>query len=1061
MPLPESDLQTIIGLVDQLYSTHDSTLVEQIQNTLQQLQRSQDGWLIADSLMNSSSPNCQFFAALTYTVQINRLAGYEVKKPLMDDDEDTSDEASDKTTNSVSNEDLDQVKWKLLTALMKCRQSNSPPFVINKILSTLSLFFIKFPSNWTYCLSDFAKVVNSNAGNSDDFATLDQSDLMLCLKFVQVLAEDLSKPSQSINNTGDIFTKALESNTEVVLNFLDLALKAGNYDLRYQSIVLFARWAVIMKTGARQFLPIMEPFKQYSYFLIESLQSANDSIFEVCAESLTDIYETFPHFFDRVFTENFIDVITSSTWGQPKAQALIESQDAEQALVYTKLLVAVGETTVNDISLTFNNNEKSSLFISVMKTLTAFPGWAIVDQQITSTLLEFWNNFTEIFIDTYLEETSNAQILQAVQDVKGLVIEIVSIYWNKIKLPVSAEVAEWDSDERDGFMSFRADVADFVESVYPLVQISLFRQLVDTILNCVNTTNLTELSWNDVEASLFLINALSDCINANNDPGAEGEYLIRLFASPLLTNLSETQHFKVCQTAVTLIGSFDSFFESLHGKEFLPRTLDYLFRILSTPSLSLSASKSIQRLCLSCRSLLTELLPSFFQAYVNLFEPATYNVGLDSVFNERTVGAIAAIIQAVQDPEVQSEWLNKLFRILTQQAERTTNEIAEDDEAKIDAANSLLKCIISIGKGLQNPTESPEYSNVSIERLHEFWSRDPHRIKHQILMILNVFSLNSYPYNRSEILTRSACDILKAGFSEFIPGAFVFPIDVVLDYMRARMDLNQRAFEDRGSGAFIEILCNLGCRMITSYSVGSSVIAARYIEDIINILFGGIEDPTRFPQFCHHSDPDAQDGRLSVLVQILTKYPKVLIFSGNFLHLLKFAMISLRSKDRFVLRQASAFWVKLLTVTDDEVQDAIDRLITETSLHEGDNSLNSQIPLDRTALFSASCIGLELTYNIVEQISGEAVRSELDAFTEILKKLVFKYSRFVKPWMEHALRSLAQQHNVDNNNNGNTNALSSGDTLLINKVIQLRGGRLTNSVVKEFWMAKRGISDYL
>ncbi|KAK4992049.1 member of the karyopherin-beta [Elasticomyces elasticus] len=58
-------------LVKRLYQPEYSHLVTRIQDRLQALQRSPDGWQLGDALLGSDDPNVRFFGALTFTVKLN------------------------------------------------------------------------------------------------------------------------------------------------------------------------------------------------------------------------------------------------------------------------------------------------------------------------------------------------------------------------------------------------------------------------------------------------------------------------------------------------------------------------------------------------------------------------------------------------------------------------------------------------------------------------------------------------------------------------------------------------------------------------------------------------------------------------------------------------------------------------------------------------------------------------------------------------------------------------------------------------------------------------------
>lgn len=58
-------------LVQRLYLPGPSGQIAQIQETLQKLQRSPEGWQLADALLESNDEHVRFFGALTFTIKLN------------------------------------------------------------------------------------------------------------------------------------------------------------------------------------------------------------------------------------------------------------------------------------------------------------------------------------------------------------------------------------------------------------------------------------------------------------------------------------------------------------------------------------------------------------------------------------------------------------------------------------------------------------------------------------------------------------------------------------------------------------------------------------------------------------------------------------------------------------------------------------------------------------------------------------------------------------------------------------------------------------------------------
>lgn len=69
--LPELELLTFSQLIHQLYRPGAPEKVVKIQETLQRLQRSPEGWKLAISLLENKDEQVKFFGALTFTVKLN------------------------------------------------------------------------------------------------------------------------------------------------------------------------------------------------------------------------------------------------------------------------------------------------------------------------------------------------------------------------------------------------------------------------------------------------------------------------------------------------------------------------------------------------------------------------------------------------------------------------------------------------------------------------------------------------------------------------------------------------------------------------------------------------------------------------------------------------------------------------------------------------------------------------------------------------------------------------------------------------------------------------------
>ncbi len=102
--------------------------------------------------------------------------------------------------------------------------------------------------------------------------------------------------------------------------------------------------------------------------------------------------------------------------------------------------------------------------------------------------------------------------------------------------------------------------------------------------------------------------------------------------------------------------------------------------------------------------------------------------------------------------------------------------------------------------------------------------------------------------------------------------------------------------------------------------------------------------------------------------------------------------------------------------------------------------------LQSTVQSTIQSLGPMLAESMVYNISGNAARSELDKVCDPLRKMVVRHPGS-KGWLQGALFSQDFASDL---------VKDSEKTAFLQKIINLRGGRQTNQVVKNFWMDCKG-----
>jgi hypothetical protein len=469
--------------------------------------------------------------------------------------------------------------------------------------------------------------------------------------------------------------------------------------------------------------------------------------------------------------------------------------------------LAYGDAKVHELMHT--TDSRSQGFLERLSGLLAADGYLVGEDMIFVPSLEFWSTFIETMIDTTYSDEEAARDWRpyAEQHLKAVVMNC----WRKIQWPPAEIFAEWDSTERVAFGDARKDVTDMLQSVFTLEGMSLVSFFAGLFLQALATQ-----SWAELEASAFCLGALSDCIS---DEAKYDFELSKVFASPFFDLLGQAQGqipLRLRQTGLALIERYCEYFE--RNAQYLPNALNLLFAAVGDSVLGGPSARSISTLCSSCRSILTGEAGAFIRHYQTIRSSQV----LDSLAEERIVLSIASIIQAIKDENEKLSMFEGLYSILKKDFELAVQlkarpslldlqnpdflrgldppnpqSVPPTEEIALQIALRSMRCLGSMAKGMQDVKEYPvdidsepqsQSTNSRLASLQE-------NITRVLVEVQRVFSTSGE-------VVEIICNIFRAGFSETLPGPFVFPPDVVTDYFV------QQRFETPRAGTLLSTACS-------------------------------------------------------------------------------------------------------------------------------------------------------------------------------------------------------------------------------------------------------------
>lgn len=393
-----------------------------------------------------------------------------------------------------------------------------------------------------------------------------------------------------------------------------------------------------------------------------------------------------------------------------------------------------------------------------------------LDDDVAPVVLDFWSGFISAIAEESFESAEGMPPPSWLDAAKSNVFQGISELAQKIIYPPASETKGWDSDTKKTFKVFRIDVRDIIMEAYESLRDVMTDNFIDFTLRALEASN-----WLELEAGLFCLISIADAFHENDD-----QRLNRLFEQPLFTAMSGDADIPAIarRSAVELVAALNQFF--LRNPRFLPQVLPFLLKALAQPALAHSAAKSFASLCSECRKSLTSELNSFFQMYEQFL---TYPTA-EEFTKSKVLEGIAAIVQSTDSEEKQLAGVRQLFGYIAQDAMdaiKVTKEGNDPEQGQV-LALTTLKCLSSIGRALQALDE--EVVDLEADSKAEsstFWSEGPGKeIQNQVINMIN-YMTQVFPGN-DEII-ESACNVLRTGFKESIPGPFVLPPSAAVDFI--------------------------------------------------------------------------------------------------------------------------------------------------------------------------------------------------------------------------------------------------------------------------------------
>jgi len=189
-------------LIRALYQPNPPETIAKIQEVLHRLQRSPEGWQLAQSLIAHREDNIRFYAALTLIIKLNRDRYVCVSEQREAEQHLTVDSAG------LSEDDAKGLLENLIGWTLQSLADGAGNFVIKKLCTALVTYFMHFSHLWPNCIRHFIYCLDLGRGAPADslddalsseilVGKLDRLKLRVAIWFATTFVEEVGKTDMS------------------------------------------------------------------------------------------------------------------------------------------------------------------------------------------------------------------------------------------------------------------------------------------------------------------------------------------------------------------------------------------------------------------------------------------------------------------------------------------------------------------------------------------------------------------------------------------------------------------------------------------------------------------------------------------------------------------------------------------------------------------------------------------------------------------------------------------------------------------------------------------------
>lgn len=315
-----------------------------------------------------------------------------------------------------------------------------------------------------------------------------------------------------------------------------------------QSPVIHRKSLKCLQSWIQYGIPILD-----AYPLIEQTIQliTHPDLFEPATDLLIEVM-TSPRVSGVQRLESELWIGLTSEWSVSTWRTCMTETDDTVARTLSRLLTTFGETYTDSISRAFQHpTPQLQCYLEIMLSLTNYPGYFGVDQDISEIPLNFWYLLQESFYDEGLLNENDENSKDARELAFGVFGQLVEILRSKSEFPSDQEWVKWTKDIKEVFRNYRREVGDTLINSYHVLRDRMLAKLTEFAVAQLDRGARTgDGGWQDLEATLFCVKCAAEAV-----PKSESAWLPRLFGPEVFGRLPVKGYGRLRNTALLVIGN--------------------------------------------------------------------------------------------------------------------------------------------------------------------------------------------------------------------------------------------------------------------------------------------------------------------------------------------------------------------------------------------------------------------------------------------------------------------------------------------------------------------------